>query len=209
MVVEKLRATPFYGPLFTAAFGTDEITAERIATAMSQFLRSIVSYRARFDQAYSRMDDPELQPPLPPPDPTQFLTPTELRGVELFHSSGCDACHHTTTQLVGSQFNTGLELVPIDEGSRNGAFRAASLRNVALTAPYMHDGRFATLREVIEHYDHGVIETEFLSDGLRESRGGPVRRLNLTEQDKVALEAFLLTLTDAALTNDPKFSDPF
>jgi cytochrome c peroxidase len=155
------------------------------------------------------MDDPEALPPLPPPDPTQFLTPVELRGAQLFSDSGCEGCHKTTLQTTGLFFNNGLDLVPLDPGSANGLFRAASLRNIAVTAPYMHDGRFATLRQVIEHYDHGVVETEHLSEGLRELPGGPVRRLNLPEQDKLALEAFFHTLTDTALNTDPKFADPF
>jgi cytochrome c peroxidase len=209
VLVEKLEGTSFYAPLFTAAFGSTEVTSERIAEALAQFMRSMLSYRTRFDLAYSRMDDPEAQPPLPPPDPAQFLTPLELRGVQLFTDSGCDTCHATNLQTMGSFFNNGLDLVPLDLGAAFGHFRVASLRNVALTAPYMHDGRFATLREVIEHYDHGVVETEHLSDGLREFHGGPVRRLNLTEQDKNALEAFLHTLTDTTLVDDPKFSDPF
>jgi cytochrome c peroxidase len=210
VVVEKLKATSYYPALFDAAFGSPDITPQRIATALAQFLRSILSYRTRFDQAYSRMDDPNaVSPPLPPPDPTQFLTPRELRGVQVFGDSGCTACHATTLQTAGGFFNTGLDLVPLDPGAGDGRFRVASLRNIALTAPYMHDGRFATLREVIEHYDRGVIQTDALPDGLREFRGGPVRRLNLSDQDKDALEAFFHTLTDTALTTDPKFADPF
>jgi cytochrome c peroxidase len=73
----------------------------------------------------------------------------------------------------------------------------------------MHDGRFATLREVIEHYDHGIQEAPTLSHRLRESGNGTVRRLNLSASDKDALEAFLHTFTDSAFLDDPKFSDPF
>jgi cytochrome c peroxidase len=73
----------------------------------------------------------------------------------------------------------------------------------------MHDGRFATLREVIDHYDHGIQASPELAHTLREPALGPVFRLNLSEADKDALEAFLHTLTDTAFLNDPKFSDPF
>jgi cytochrome c peroxidase len=89
-----------------------------------------------------------------------------------------------------------------------GVFRAASLHNIAVTAPYMHDGRFATLREVIDHYDHNVQNSSDLDPILRGIDGQP-RRLNLSGEDKLALEAFLNALTDAELLQDPKFSDPF
>ena len=89
-----------------------------------------------------------------------------------------------------------------------GIFKAASLRNIALTAPYMHDGRFNTLREVIDHYDHGIKESPNLDAILRDVNFQP-RRMNFTEADKDALEAFLRTFTDDEFLNDPKFSDPF
>ncbi len=95
---------------------------------------------------------------------------------------------------------TAWSLTPRISASK-GMFRVASLRNIARTAPYMHDGRFATLREVIDHYDHGVRS----GSGLLI----PFPTLGLTESDKVALEAFLNTLTDDAMMNDPRFSDPF
>jgi cytochrome c peroxidase len=87
-------------------------------------------------------------------------------------------------------------------------FRAASLRNIALTAPYMHDGRFATLRAVIDHYDSGVQDSVDLDQFLR-NPDRSVRRLGLSEEDKAALEAYLMTLTDQALLTDPKFASPF
>jgi cytochrome c peroxidase len=107
--------------------------------------------------------------------------------------------------------------VPLDPGTtvpalqRDGSvgvFRAASLRNIALTAPYMHDGRFAALRDVIDHYDHGIVDSTNLDALLRDSSGA-VRHMNLSEQDKQALEAFLNTYTDSAMLSDPKFKDPF
>ncbi len=86
-------------------------------------------------------------------------------------------------------------------------FRTASLRNVALTAPYMHDGRFATLREVIEHYSTGAVDVAAVDFRMRDVNFSV--HLNLSEEDKQALEAFLHTLTDESLTTDPRFSDPF
>ena len=206
LLEQKLAATTFYPRLFEAAFGTPEITRERISHALSEFLRSIVTYRSRFDQAFLQLEEP----PASPPDPAQFLTAPELRGAELFESSSCTRCHTTELQTMDGGLNNGLDAVPVDLGAGNGAFRAPSLRNVAVSAPYMHDGRFATLRAVIDHYDHGVVDSPLVSIRLRgENFDGPVRRLNLSEDDKNALEAFLGTLTDTALLADPKFADPF
>ncbi len=87
-------------------------------------------------------------------------------------------------------------------------FKVTSLRNVELTAPYMHDGRFATLEQVVEHYNSGVKNHPNLSPQLRLPNGQP-RLLNLTPQDKAALVAFLKTLTDVSVTTDAKYSNPF
>jgi len=205
VVQQRLGATDFYPDLFAAAYGTPEITPERIAGALAQFLRSILSYRTRFDQAFHPMENPG---DVFPPDPAQFLTPLEIQGEALFFESNCHQCHKTGLQTMDFATNNGLDLILTDRGL-NGLFRTASLRNVAVSGPYMHDGRFATLREVIEHYDAGVVDSPELSPALRVNGGGPPRRLNLTEQQKAALEAFLLLLTDDALLTDPKFSDPF
>jgi cytochrome c peroxidase len=214
-LVPKLQAAQYYAPLFHAAFGTPEINEDRIARALGQFLRSMISYRSRFDEAFN--------PPFNGPgDPGSVLTPQELRGFEIYDDNGrrrCNLCHETHGGANEWQANNGLDLVPEDPGvqdvalmqsSSTGVFRAAALRNIAVTGPYMHDGRFATLREVIDHYDHGVQDSpdldSFLRDGL--TTGLP-HRLNLSEEDKDALEAFLRTMTDDAFLADPKFSDPF
>jgi cytochrome c peroxidase len=112
--------------------------------------------------------------------------------------------------------NNGLENPIIDEGvggvtgnARNdGKFKMSSLRNIEMTAPYMHDGRFETLMEVVEHYDSGVVDNANLGPPLR-NQDGSVRRLNLTAAEKDALVAFLLTLTDQNVLTDSKWSDPF
>jgi cytochrome c peroxidase len=112
--------------------------------------------------------------------------------------------------------NNGLEMEVGDGGVGEitkapqdmGLFRAATLRNIAMTAPYMHDGRFATLEEVIDHYSSGVQAHPNLSPELKADDGTPAR-LDLSDDDKTALVAFLNTLTDAALLADPRFSDPF
>ncbi len=149
-------------------------------------------------------------------DPASVLDPEELRGMDLY-SEHCDRCHEINASTNIWQANNGLDAVPSDPGTQvpalqrdgsQGVFRAASLRNIALTAPYMHDGRFATLREVIEHYNSGIKASVNLDPLLRDVNREP-RRLNLSESDKDALEAFLNTFTDDAFLHDPKFSDPF
>ena len=221
LTLQKLRAASFYPPLFEAAFGTSQVTSERIARALAQFLQSLISYRAKIDIAVNAMDFGE-------PGNLASLNATELRGKEIFEGDSgagipCNLCHDMQKQSNIWQANNGIDAVPIDPGIRNqallqgvtsGVFRAASLRNVALTAPYMHDGRFATLRDVINQYDHNVQDSRdangnpTLDPIMRNTHGAP-RSMNLTEADKDALEAFLRTFTDADFLSDPKFSDPF
>jgi len=105
--------------------------------------------------------------------------------------------------------NDALDLEPLDPGAGNGNFRTTSLRNVAVTAPYMHDGRFTTLREVIEHYSSGIVQTDHTPPELSGMSAAQSPNLNLSEEDKDALEAFLDTLTDHGFLTDPRFSDPF
>lgn len=199
LVRPKLAATDFYPPLFEAAFGTPDITDERIARAIAQFLRSILSYQSRFDGAYHGMErDSEPRP--------ELLSDLERRGEQLFTDHECTECHDTVSTM-SDPLNNGLDAIPTDLGALSGQFRGGSLRNVVATAPYMHDGRFATLAEVLEHYSSGIRFTPNLHWRLR--TGEAPKRFNFSEEDKRALEAFLGTLTDASVLTDPKFSDPF
>ena len=212
LVESKLRATEFYAPLFQAAFGTSDVTRERIGLALAQFLQALLSYQTKFDRAYNPMTNV-------PPTPSAVLDAQEMRGLDIFTGEGrglCNMCHDLRGHAMIWQANNGLDEVPPDPGILNlalrrdgsvGLFRAAALRNIAVTGPYMHDGRFGTLREVIDHYDHGIKDSPNL-DPLLRLNGSPVR-LNLSEEDKDALEAFLNTFTDHAFLDDPKFSDPF
>jgi cytochrome c peroxidase len=204
LLEQKLAATDFYPPLFQAAFGTPEVTSDRVAKALAQFLRSLISYRAKFDLAYHPIGDDR-------PDEQLILTAQERHGKDLFFEFNCARCHTPDSGAMEDSANNGLDVVSADPGRglpRN-EFRAASLRNIAVSGPYMHDGRFATLREVIDFYDSGVQQAEWLSNLLRDVPLRTPRRLNLSEEDKQALEAFLNTFTDTALLADPKFSDPF
>ena len=133
-----------------------------------------------------------------------------------FGRGRCNRCHTTDAFVALQSRNIGLDLNFTDNGLGNvtgntvdnGKFKVPSLRNVALTAPYMHDGRFSTLVQVIEHYNSGVQNHVNLDPILRQPNGQP-RRLNLTQAEKDALAAFLNTLTDQALVTDGRFSDPF
>lgn len=215
-LVDRVSAQPWYGELFSAAFGDAAINENRIAASLAQFVRSITANRSRYDLAKVGMDDPLT--------PFALFTPLENRGKQLFFTDrakgggGCAACHVTDAFVLIEPKNNGL-----DDGSPGndpgiggisgadtdfGLFRTASLKNVELTAPYMHDGRFRDLEAVIEHYDSGIMPHPNLSTELRDEAGVPVQ-LGLGARDKAALVAFLKTLTDRSVVADPRFSDPF
>lgn len=211
----KLRNLAYYPPLFSKAFGDNTITSNRIALAISQFIRSIVSFQSKYDAGRS------TYPPVPAPQPNATFpnfTAQENRGKEIFLSpqNACAACHGSETFTAPQEKNNGLDMATVDRGfgavvnntALDATFKVTTLRNVELTAPYMHDGRFATLEQVVEHYNSGVRNHPNLSPQLRLPNGQP-RQLNLTIQDKAALVAFLKTLTDTNLTTDVKYSDPF
>jgi cytochrome c peroxidase len=212
MTAAKVQATPFYAPLFEAAFGTPEVTGTRVLLALEQFVQALISYRSKFDRACSSMTNEPI-------DCGLVLDAQEMRGLAIFRGAGnqrCDACHGLPAGANVWQANNGIDVMVTDPGTTipalqrdgsQGVFRPAALRNIALTAPYMHDGRFATLREVIDHYDHGVQDSPNL-DSLLRSNGAPIR-MNLSDADEDALEAFLRTLTDEEMIADPRFADPF
>ncbi|MEM9997249.1 MAG: cytochrome c peroxidase, partial [Bacteroidota bacterium] len=200
----RLAATDFYGPLFADAFGTTDITDERMARALSQFVRSMVAPNTRFDEGRA------AQPQGPPGDPLDNFTAQENLGLELFYGRArCSACHRGDLQVAVEALNNGLDVdTAEDEGAGDGRFKTGSLRNIAVTAPYMHDGRFATLEQVVDHYDRGVRPHPNLSPPLRMPNGQPLR-LNLNAQERAALVAFLETLTDEDFLTDERWSDPF
>ena len=206
-LTNRLAAEPFYTNLFTATFGSPEVTPTRISRALAQFVRSIVSTRSKYDLGVSN-------------NFANFTTQENL-GRQIFRgqvgNATCNACHGTDNFVPGPNINNnGLENPSVDKGlggitgrpQDEGLFKVPSLRNIALTAPYMHDGRFATLEEVVEFYNAGVVNHPNLSPPLRGPGGLPLR-LNLTVTQKAALVAFLRTLTDPTLETDEKYSDPF
>ncbi len=201
-LVAKVGATKYYPSLFQAAFGTPQITTDRIAAALAQFVRSIESYQSKFDQAFAGVG----------PGGPNFggaLAPDEALGQQLFVGVGrCAQCHATNAQVSDDVHNTGLDAVSADTGAGGARFKAPSLRNIGVRAPYMHDGRFTTLAQVIEHYDSRIQGNPNLDRRLRGPNGAP-QRLNLTVQQKSALVAYLSTLTDQTLLTAAKFSNPF
>lgn len=229
---QKLSLLSYYPNLFKLAFGANDITLPKIRIALAGFLYNFISGNSKFDKG--------------------TLNAEEKEGKDIFYGKGkCRECHSGGNfNGYSTRFeNIGLDLVYADQGrakisleeKHNGLFAVPTLRNIALTAPYMHDGRFRTLREVIDHYNSGVRNHRNLSYQLKDieellklpktellllmdtnhdgditeeeainflSTKGP-GKLNLTEHEKEALEAFLNTLTDNTFITDPKLSNPF
>ena len=196
ILAAKLQKVDYYPPLFEEAFGTTEITHDLIAKGLAQFLRAMKCSQSKYDQGF----DSEFA----------NFTALELMGKDLFEDpgNGCANCHRSVNFYYGSESNIGLEMDYTDEGAGNGMFRIPSLRNVGITGPYMHDGRFDTLEEVVEHYNSGVQPHPFLDWRMKDNNGEP-KKLNLTEVEKQALVAFMKTLTDEQFITDVKYSNPF
>ena len=216
-VVAKVQEQTYYPQLFLNAFGTEDVTSDRISKALAQFVRSIVSYSSKYDTGRALVNTPGANFP--------NFTDEENLGKNLFFATipnGGGACFgcHTTEAFISANpgpQNNGLDAFsssdlgagevfnnPIFEGR----FKTSTLRNIELTAPYMHDGRFQTLEQVVEHYNSGIQSHPTLSPALMDANNNPVR-LNFTNVEKTALVAFLKTLTDTSLSTEEKWSDPF
>lgn len=194
----RLRRTDFYPALFTAAFGSPEITRDRVASALAQFVRTLVSSGSAADGIFATGGAPD----------TTRVPPQVLEGLRLFDAVGCHNCHRTIAYFADKGSNTGLDSIPVDTGSGAGSFKPSSLRNVAVHPPYMHDGRFRTLEDVVAFYDHGVRNSPDLDPRLRSTDGTP-RRLGLTAGQQEAIVAFLRALTDSNFLRAERFADPF
>lgn len=209
--VAKLEADQAYKDQFKRAFGSDEITSTKMSLAMEQFMNSIVSVENKFDKVQRG---------------EATFTASERRGRRLFFteynqfypdSSGADCAHcHTPQNFENDRYmNNGLDAeADIDDFGREnatlnpmdrGKMKVPSLRNIELTPPYMHDGRFNTLEEVAEHYNSGIKASPSLDPALANTMG---TGLFLDAQDKADLVAFLRTFTDADLMTNPDYSDP-
>tara|TARA_B100000497_G_scaffold10237_1_gene11381 strand:- start:10220 stop:11212 length:993 start_codon:yes stop_codon:yes gene_type:complete len=204
-VVATLQATSEYPELFEQAFGSTIITKEFVAKAIAQFERTLISGNSRFDQ-YLLGDD-------------NAVTAQEINGFNIFMDENRGDCFH----CHGSEFNplwtnnafhnNGLDSSFEDLGLGGftgdpldyGKFKSPSLRNLAYTAPYMHDGRFATLDEVINHYSEGLVYSNTIDPLMKNIAEGGAQ---LTDSDKADLKAFLLSLSEPEFTTNPAFLNP-
>lgn len=198
--INELRASAEYPALFKAAFGTDSITVPLLMRAIAQFERTLISANSKYDK-YMRGE--------------ATLSPQELNGLALYTAMDKGDCNHC--HVLGSTFtdfeyrNTGLDSIPVDKGralitlnpSDDGKFKTPTLRNIALTAPYMHDGRFSNLQQVMNFYNTGFHYTQNLDVNLQTAVKG---RLNQQEINDII--AFLNTLTDTEFLSNPAFAKP-
>ncbi|MFK7972479.1 MAG: cytochrome-c peroxidase [Bacteroidia bacterium] len=211
-VVAKLTESQDYKDQFSRVFGSDDITSAKMALAMEQFMLSIVSYDSKFDRYKAGLVQ---------------LTPSEERGRLLYETeynpffpmqSGADCAHcHGGANFENDKYmNNGLDndinLTDIGReevtklAADKGKFKVPSLRNIALTPPYMHDGRFQTLEEVIDHYNEGIQESSTVDPTVLNTKD---TGLFLTDQDKTDLVNFLKTLTDETFRSNPEYASPF
>jgi cytochrome c peroxidase len=213
--VEKLNADVSYRNRFFKAFGEEGIDSTKATKAIAQFIRTLISGESKFDVMYKYENNLSLN------SSEQAILQTvdveEWAGYDLFKSlngADCFHCHNGPLMRVKKFSNNGLMPNSVDDRGRasvtnnpedNYKFKVPTLRNIALTAPYMHDGRFATLDEVIEHYSSGIHMSPTI-DPLIEfgSQGG----VQLDAQEKYLLKKFLLTLTDQKFVTNPNFQDP-
>jgi cytochrome c peroxidase len=195
--IAELRADPEYPNLFLKAFGTDSITTALLMKAIAQFERTILSGNSKYDAVQRG---------------TATFTAAEQRGRDIFtdfQKGDCTHCHTLGSTFTDFEYrNTGLDSIAVDSGRARitllpadlGRFKTPSLRNVELTGPYMHDGRFTTLQQVMDHYNTGFHYPPNLDPNLRSAVKG-----RMTQQDMDDLIAFMKTLTDYDLISDPRF----
>lgn len=202
-VMARLGADAFYNAEIKRVFDTDEIRFEHVEKAIATFERSVVSYGSKYDQYLASQD-------------TSIFTPSEQRGFVLFFTeeigakhAECFHCHGgpNLDEIQGQFKNNGLDEFYEDLGRANvtqntkdiGKFRVPSLRNIEFTAPYMHDGRFQTLEEVVDHYASGG-QPNINRDPL-------MTNIQLDEQDKQDIIAFLKTFSDPDFLTNPAYQE--
>jgi cytochrome c peroxidase len=202
--VASLQGHNEYPELFREAFGTSTIDSVMVTKAIAQFVRTLISANSRFDRHVLGEN---------------VLTPQELNGFNVFMAEELGDCFHCHGNFFNPLWtdntfhNNGLDEFFADIGlgevtgdpRDNGKFRAPSLRNLEFTAPYMHDGRFATLEEVINHYSEGLVFSETIDPLMKAVAQGGVQ---LSEEDKADLKAFLLSLSEPGFINNPDFQNP-
>ncbi len=217
-VILRIKSVGYYDEVYQKAYGNTQIDSKSTLWALAQFVGSIYSSSTKFDKGLSN----------------QFsdFTREEKHGKELFEGEAqCNHCHAAplfaapdftggaygkSTATINTDLKNAMEIDKkglANNGLKDntGAFKKIkipTLRNIEYTAPYMHDGRFNTLDEVLDHYDHGMVANENLDEILIDKKGFP-KKLNLSTSDKQALKVFLLTLSDEELVSAKRYSDPF
>lgn len=201
--ISNLQQHANYPAKFKKVFGTSSISSENIAYALAQFIRSMISSESRFDKYLKG----EIT-----------LTASEMNGLDIFLTERGDCFHcHSVGLLTDNSFhNTGLDAVFTSSNwgryeitnnpSDIGKYKTPTLRNIELTAPYMHDGRFSSLEEAVEFYNSGVHITEYTDPIM--TKPGKEFGLQLSAQDKADLIIFLKALTDTSFINNPDYSHP-
>lgn len=211
-LVDRISTISYYKPLFQNAYGSEEVSIAKIRAAVTAFVGSMQSRKSKFNavefgfgmESYSNL---------------------ESQGRELFFNKyDCESCHRIQVPAGYDQtaddsqkfVNIGLDETSQDQGRADvtgnpadaGRFKIPNLNNITLTAPYMHDGRFATLDEVLDHYSNSIANNPNLDVRLKDEQGNPMV-MEITPEEKIAMKAFLFTLQDNDFITDPKFSDPF
>lgn len=206
-LITKMEGLDYYPALFGFVFGDEAITQARMERALAHFQRAMISSDSRWDRAYIQVfgagaPNRALNEALP------GFSASENRGRQLFMSppgnngAGCSACHLPPTYALNDNSRSN----GLDAGETT-IFKSPSLKNVGRSQFFMHDGRFTSLRQVVDHYADGIQNGPALDNRLRQ--GNQPRRLNLSDADRQALVDFMLTLNDETLNSDPKFADPF
>lgn len=208
-VVKRVDKLEYYSPLLEKAYGTSNITENMVLNAIGSFVNALTNYNTKFDKALDNTPNYNADANF-----TSFSL-SENRGKAIYQQH-CASCHgKNAARPPVTSANNGLMYTYDDEGegkvlnkqNKIGFFKVPTLRNITRTAPYMHNGMFATLEEVIEHYSTGIKNHTNLSSQLKNTSGAI--KFNFTAQDKADLMAFFKTLEDEKITTDIKFSDPF
>lgn len=200
LITEKLSNLPYYKELFKKAYGDETITTDRMRESLGQFLFSIVNVNSKFDKGQR----------------TNFsnFSFDEKDGMNLFVENGCSSCHFINSNFSPDgakrekMANIGLDERDKDIGN-NHQYRIPDLRNVAITGPYMHDGRFTSLNQVISHYGAGVKANPYLSEELKTDKKPKVPTSNYFGESQNNIVVFMQTLTDEFTTTNVRFSNPF
>ncbi|WP_299014828.1 cytochrome c peroxidase [uncultured Polaribacter sp.] len=202
-VISKLSSYKEYDILFSNAFGDAEVTSERLLKALSQFMVTMISGDSKYDKVIRKEEN-------------AAFTTKEEKGFQIF-SNKCASCHSGALFTDKNYRNNGIPVnsrFPEEEGRKRVSgfaedfykFRVPSLRNVEMSFPYMHDGRFGTLEDVLNFYTDGMVENGSEVDPILRKADGSLG-IDLTQEDKENVIAFLKTLTDNTFLNDERFAE--